>query len=57
MNFVEFTDFHRIAFKLSPNLHELFCKGSKNNVRALANIGNFNTAKTIGKQASIPHAS
>ena len=55
MNFLEFIELHRRNFKLVPSIHELFCKGGKNKENSLSAVENFNLAKILGKQASIPH--
>ena len=48
LDLLEFLDFHREIFKICPNLHDFYCRGAKNHVTALANVGNFNTAKILG---------
>lgn len=55
--FIDFTEFHRIRFRLAFNLHDLYCRGAKNSVTALANVENFVAVKILGKQSSIPHKS
>jgi hypothetical protein len=57
MTLYELMVMHTGIFKIIDNLHELFCRGSKNSKEALANVQDYNMTKILTRKCSIPDKS
>lgn len=57
MTLYELMVMHTRIFSIIDNLHELFCRGSKNSKEALANVQDYNMTKILTRKCSIPDKS
>ena len=57
MTLYELMVMHTGIFSIIDNLHELFCRGSKNSKEALANVQDYNMTKILTRKCSIPDKS
>lgn len=57
MTLYELMVMHTRIFSIIDNLHELFCRGSKNAKEALANVQDYNMTKILTRKCSIPDKS
>jgi len=57
MTLYELMVMHTSIFSIIDNLHELFCRGSKNSKEALANVQDYNMTKILTRKCSIPDKS
>jgi len=48
---------HTKVYDLVENLHDLFCRGTKDYKEALSNIQVYNMTKILSKKCSIPERS
>jgi hypothetical protein len=47
-------ELHRKLYNLVGNLHDLFCRGTKDYKSALINVLAYNSSRQVASQASIP---
>jgi hypothetical protein len=57
VNFQDLMRVHTKAYDLVENLHDLFCRGSKNYKEALTNVQTYNMTKVLSRRSSIPNDS
>ena len=57
MTLIELMNMHTGIFKITENLHMLFCIGSKDSKEALSNVQDYNMTKILTRKCSIPDKS
>lgn len=57
MTFIDLMQTHTKAYDLIENLHDLFCRGSKDYKQALSNVQTYNMTKVLARKSSIPNES
>lgn len=55
LNLLELMTMHLQIFRISDNLHDLWCRGNLDYKTSLANVEDFNQSKTLARKCSIPN--
>ena len=57
LSMLDLMNWHTKVFDLVENLHDLFCRGTKDYKEALQNVQMYNMTKILTRKCSIPNTS
>ncbi len=57
MTLIELMETHTKIFDLIDNLHDLICRGTKDDKQALAKVQDYNMTKILTRKCSVPDKS